>query len=601
MLKINKIIRRLSLSFVGATLATLLCYSGVLLFPSNSINDTVYQRPVTPDERIIIIGIDDYAIQEFGAWPWSRDVMAKAVENLNSDPDSMPVVIGIDAVFDADSDPQGDANFANTVGRYNNVVVATFATFGTEIVTDENGDFYIDDYAVVGFEESYDLLKDNVKQGHANVMLDSDGVLRHAIWEIELPDGRIIPAFNRVVAEEYCKSNNLALPQKPPTDERGRWYVEQQSMPNSYSDGISIADVINEDVSPQFFKDKIVLIGPYTIGLFDEYQTPISSAENMYGVEYQANAISALLTASSKSEPIATQYILLFAISFLSFCFLYNKKLLTSTLFCVIASIVWFVFCIVMFEVGFVLHILYGLGVIGAAFVVSVVKNYIREHTERRKVTLTFKRYVAPEIVTELMKNEQTGLELGGKTVDIAVLFADIRGFSALSSKIPATTVVQAINKILSATSGCIFNNQGTLDKYIGDCTMAFWGAPLPQEDYIYKAVKTAVEIRDTITSLSKELEDEFGYHLGCGIGVNCGPAVVGNIGSKTRMDYTVIGNTINAASRLEGIAESGDVYVSKAVADALNGRVEFEYIGNDFELKGIRDEFDVYRVVSLI
>ncbi len=601
MIKTTRLTRRFLLSFIGATIATIICISDIFLFVSNSVNDKVYQRPEYPDERIVIIGIDDYAIAEFGTWPWSRDILAQAVAYLNSDPQNMPAVIGIDIVFDSDGDQQADANFAETLGEHGNVVVSTFATFGSELVTDVAGNFYINDYAILGFEESYDLLKDNVKQGHANAMLDDDGVLRHAIWEITLPDGRVIPAFSRVVAEEYCIYNDIPLPEKPPTDERGRWYIEQQALPNSYSDGISVADLVYENVSPQFFADKIVLIGPYTTGLHDEYKTPISSAENMYGVEYQANAISAILTGSGKAEPMGSQYILLFVLSFASFWILYDRRLIPSTIYSIIVSLIWFVFCVVMFEVGIVLHILYGLFTITLALFVSGIKNYIREHSEKRKVMLTFKRYVAPEIVSELMRSDQSGLELGGKTVDIAVLFADVRGFSALSSKIPARSVVEAINKILTATGGCIFENQGTLDKYIGDCTMAFWGAPLPQEDHVFKAVKTAIEIRDSINALSKELYDEFGYTLGCGIGLNCGPAVVGNIGSSTRMDYTVIGNTINAASRLEGLAEMGEVYVSKEVVEVLKGRVEFEYLGNNFSLKGISDSFDVYKVVSLI
>ncbi len=597
----KKIFKRIILPIIFAAIITVACSSGILLSVANSINDSIYQRPSAPDERIVIIGIDDRAIAEFGPWPWDREIMAKAIEFLNSDPQTMPAIIGLDAVFDGESDIQSDKFLADVAAENSNVVVGSLAVFGSTLITNDSGDFYIDEHVVLDFIEPYAKLKASTMQGHVNAMLDEDGILRHAIWEIELTDGSVIPAFYRVIAEKFSEIAGLNPIKTPPTDGRNNWYVVQQSLPNSYSDAISVLDLVNEDVPSQFFDDKIVLIGPYASGLQDEYKTPISPAENMYGVEYQANAIAALLSENVKYEPISLQFVIVFLFSFSSIWLMYNRKLLVCMIIWLSIMSVWFIVCLVAFEMGVVLYIFYVLFSVTAIFLSSIVINYLREYDEKKQLSLTFSRYVAPEIVSELLKNNSGNLELGGKDVEIAVLFADIRGFTNLSSQLPPTKVVEIINKILTVSGDGILKNQGTLDKYIGDCTMAFWGAPLPQDDYIFRAVKAALEISENLNKLTSELKEEYGYSLGCGIGVNCGPAVVGNIGSPTRMDYTVISNTVNAASRLEGIAEVGEVLVSRSVVDALKGRVNFEYLGNEFNLKGLQEDFEVYKAISII
>ncbi len=598
---IKKLSIRLIASFIGAGVIWFLCHSNLLLGFSNALNDAVYQREVLPHEDIVIIGIDERALEEFGQWPWSREIIAEAVAYLNSDSEAMPAIIGIDTVFDAPTTNEEDALFAEVLGREGNVVVGTFAIFGSALVTNEDGSFYLDDYAVMGYEESYDELKENVMQGHVNAMLDSDGVLRHAIWEIELQDGTVVPAFYRVIAEEYSKITGTPIPEKPPTDSRGRWYVVQQTLPGGYSDGVSISDLVDGSVPSQFFKDKIVLIGPYATGLQDEYKTPIAPAQTMFGVEYQANAIGALLSNNTKAEPISAQNTTIFALAFICFFLLYRQRFFRATIFWLVGVAVWFIGCEIMFRLGFIIHILYGLIAISVPYFFAVILNYFRELSERQRVSFTFRRYVAPEIVSELLKDNPRKLALGGRTAEISVLFADIRGFTSLSSILPAPKVVEILNRILSVSSDAVLHNRGTLDKYIGDCTMAFWGAPLSQRDHQYNAVKTALQISEQIALLSKELEEQYGHRLGCGIGVCSGSAVVGNIGSASRMDYTVIGNTVNTASRLEGLAGSGKVYVNKSLAEALKGRVEFVYLGNDFAIKGLSEDFEVYEAVRLI
>ncbi|MCR5748494.1 MAG: adenylate/guanylate cyclase domain-containing protein [Lachnospiraceae bacterium] len=216
---------------------------------------------------------------------------------------------------------------------------------------------------------------------------------------------------------------------------------------------------------------------------------------------------------------------------------------------------------------------------------------------EKQKVTKTFERYVAPEIVSEILKEGTDNLSLGGKLCDIAVLFVDVRGFTTMSERMSPEQVVHILNKYLTMASGCVEKNKGTLDKFVGDAMMAFWGAPLPQDDAVYNAVKTAWDIVEGAARVSDELKDEIGEELRVGVGVHYGPAVVGNMGADRHIDYTAISDTVNTEARLEANAPGGTVYISRSVADALGDRISYTSLGGTIRLKGKAEGFEVLKV----
>lgn len=606
-MKLNPIVRKLLAALVCATILTGICASGILLSQANTINDALYQQPTVPAEEIVIIGIDEYAISEFGSFPWPRDIISMALDYLNADPDNAPAVIAVDTVYTGYSDGSATATdldlwLVDAAGYGDNVMMASFATYGTQLVTTDNGDFYMDDYAVLAFDEPFPELGAVTDLVTINAMLDTDGILRHAIWQVELPDGRTIPSFHQLAAQKYVEAMGLPDIETPPMDARYRWYVPMQSTPFAMDDGFSIADLVYGELDSSFFADKIVLIGPFTAGLMDEYYTSIDHTQAMYGVEYQANAIAALLRGETKYEVLETpQMILLFLLTFGFFFWLYDRKMLPATVMWLTVCLGWVGLCLLLWEAGYVVYVLYFPLCLTVTYVICIAFNYVRAALEKHRVSATFSRYVAPEIVSELLHGNPESLELGGRTVDIAVLFVDIRGFTTMSEALEPATVVEIINKYLTLTSECIFQNNGTLDKYVGDCTMAFWGAPMPQDDCIFKAVKAGLDMVEGSKALGIELQEKYGRTVDFGIGVNYGPALVGNIGSPARMDYTAIGDTVNTSARLEANAPGGQLLVSRVVADALEGRVRFTSLGNTIKLKGKNPDFEILRVDGLI
>ena len=225
-----------------------------------------------------------------------------------------------------------------------------------------------------------------------------------------------------------------------------------------------------------------------------------------------------------------------------------------------------------------------------------LVEGYLTEILRRRKVVSAFKKYVAPQVVDEISKQGDFKIVLGGESRDIAVLFVDIRGFTPMSESLEPEQVVEILNEYLQLTTESIFKNGGTLDKFIGDATMAVFNAPFDLDDYIYKAVCTARDIAAGSQALEEKLMARFGKTVSFGIGVNCGRAVVGNIGCDFRMDYTAIGDTVNTAARLESNAKKGQILISEYVYEAVKDRVEVTEIG-EIPLKGKSKGVFVYQV----
>lgn len=591
-------------SLAGAVILTVIAGTGVWQYPDRWVQDELFQKKSATSGDIVIIGIDEAALSELGPYhSWDRNVMASALDALASDPDRLPAVVAIDTLYSGTTDPEADAHLAQAADRLGCVVTASVATFGTTREYSEDG-IISNTYSVLGYEQPFDELRDVTTQGHINAMIDTDGIMRHALLYVDPVDEegntQRVYSMAATVARLYLEQHGQQVTY-PETNARGHFYVPFTTKPFGYYDGINIAQLIRGEVPADYYAGKIVLIGPYAAALQDEYFTPIERSEHMFGVEFQANVIQSLIDKNFKTEaPDAPQLAVLFAVSALAMFLFLHSKVIAGAIYFVIITVASMGVSYAIYQSGRVIHPLWIPVSFFLLYIATVVIHYIRAAAARAKVYSTFERYVAPSVVKELMKEGTDSLALGGKLCDIAVLFVDVRGFTTMSERLEPEKVVYIINKILTMTSSCIEKNNGTLDKYVGDCTMAFWGAPLPQEDSVYLAARTALDIVKGCEEVSAQLKEETGEEFKVGVGVHYGPAVVGNIGSERRMDYTAIGDTVNTSARLEANAPGSTVYISRVVADKLGDLAKTTSLGDTVKLKGKADGFEVLILESL-
>lgn len=599
-MKITKNTKQIIISLLGALAVTLIIGVWDAIGGLDRLaQDTLYQQPQALGGEIIVFGIDEKALTELGPYnTWDRTVMASALEALARDPENKPAVTAIDTLYTGESYPEADKRLAEAAGRLGNVVTASFANIGTAAVEDADGRMYYDHNAVFDYAGPYAALEDVTVQGHINAMVDTDGILRHALLYIE-PDGERIYSMAYTVAGMYAEQQGMEITE--PETKNGYYYVPFSAMPGGYYDGYSLADLINGEIAPDEYAGKAVFIGPYAVGLQDAYFTPIDRSEQMYGVEYQANAVQAILEGNYKREPgNAPQTVLLFLVSAVAFLVFQKTDLKISSAAAVCLVLAGLAAGYAAYNAGYVLHLIWIPAGVFALYLASIAMRYVYSVVEKQRVTRTFERYVAPEIVSEILKEGTDNLSLGGKLCDIAVLFVDVRGFTTMSERLSPEQVVHILNRYLTMASECVERNKGTLDKFVGDAMMAFWGAPLPQDDAVYNAVKTAWDIVEGAARVSNELKDETGEELRVGVGVHYGPAVVGNMGAERHMDYTAIGDTVNTAARLEANAPGGEVYISRSVADALKDRISCTSLGGTVRLKGKAEGFEVLKLDSI-
>lgn len=594
-------IKKIVAALLAAVAFTAVFLLGWLYTADTRTSDILYQRASATDGEIVVIGMDQRALDLLGPMPWPRSVMADAIGYLDyTDPDSRPAVIGIDVLYLGESDDAwGDDYLAAICADSGNVVVAAAATFGSALV-DDGENFYMDQRAVLSWNTPYDALYEAAGIGHINAMMDNDGIYRHALLYVDVPETGRVWSFPWVIYQRWCEvSGEIQNPAPETTD--GFFYLPFSAKNRNYYDNISVADLLTGTVDPSYFAGKIVLIGPYTAGMQDEYRTSLDRAATTYGVEIQANVIDAFRRGFYPQELSDTlQAIALFLICALSLYFLIDRRVLGAVAIWLAVSLGWVGLCALAYRGGLILHVIYVPLAVTVLFVATVAINYIRAQREKRRISDTFGHYVDPAVMSELLRQGSGALELGGKTYDIAVLFVDIRGFTSMSESLDPPTVVEIINRYLTLTTECIMRHHGTLDKFVGDCTMAFWNAPLPQEDPIYLACCAAMDMVEGAKALGQELMERFGRSVSFGVGVHYGPAVVGNIGAPKRMDYTAIGDTVNTASRLESNAPAGTIYISRVVADALGDRAKTTSLGGTIKLKGKAEGFEILTLDAL-
>lgn len=585
-----------AVSFAYALVFALLCRTNAFSSLDNTVSDMLYQHEQALDGTIYVLGIDQRALEALGPFQtWDRSIVADVIDALNQNTEAMPAAIGIDMMYYGETTNEADSRLCEAAGRYGNVVMGSSVNFKQSLIELPDGNYRLDPYTIESVEEPIPELKAVTKQGHLNTLPDDDGFVRNSIHKIYLDNGNVMNSFAYELYRMYGEKNGLQWEVNPPLHNINQWYIPYSAKPGGFSDDFSVLDVLDGTLPPEMFADSIVLIGPYATGMRDSYPTPIDHGTPMYGVEIHANILQALLNGYfPQAVPPFYQTIFVFVFLLGAFwAFAYFSPRMGALVF-VVANVVYFAGIYFLALRGYLFRPIYlPLGMAGL-YLGWLVAHYTKELLERHRVTDIFKRYVAPQVVDELMKKNQSELQLGGSKRNIACMFVDIRGFTTMSEALSPEEVVEILNESLGLTSNTIFAHQGTLDKFIGDATMALYNAPLEQEDYIYKAVLTAWDIMKGSIKMEEHMQERFGRSVSFGIGLHCDPAVVGNIGTNIRMDYTAIGDTVNIASRLEASAAPGQVLLSEAVYEAVKDRIDAIPLGS-INLKGKTQGVNVY------
>ncbi len=561
------------------------------------ICDKLYTEFRGVNNNIRIIAIDEETLEAYGNFTtWAREKTAELIEILCADKETMPTVIGVDVLFVGESNKAADLRLAKAVRNACPTVLASNLIYRGATKHDEYGNRYFDSMNVERIEEVYPELRKEARSGYTNAYLAEDGRIRYTkIFEDNNTEAK---SFAWEIYEIYEETNDRR-PVTPRTNEAGQLNFFYSGQEGEFSH-VSMKEVLNGAVPVSEFKDCIVLIGAYAPGFQDAYASAADRGNPMYGIEIQANILQALMDGKTALTVPAWKYLAIVCPLLLLFFFAVQRQKLAPAL---IESI----FLIVLHAFAGKLLAARGYTIPQAYFILLMLliigyfvgKKYLIENHKRKKVLTAFKKYVAPQVVDNLEKDGNFELLLGGEKRNVAVLFVDIRGFTPLSENLEPEQVVSILNEYLDLTSTCILNNLGMLDKFIGDATMAVFNAPFDLDDYIFRAVKAATDMRAGADVLSKKLFERFGKKVAFGIGINCGNAVVGNIGSDFRMDYTAIGDTVNTAARLESRAAAGEILISKDVHDALEGRIMTEEVGQ-MELKGKTKAVTVYRVMDI-
>jgi len=526
----NKLAKTLLVSFFIAAIVAILMTAGFLNTWESKISDAYYYPSGTlPD--IIIVEIDDDSISELGGWPFSRDHYATVIENLNQSK-----VIGIDILFDTPRD--GDIEFAEALRNHKVVLAVEYKGL----------------YSKEGKQYASSLLKPNAdlgvagedfKTGFINLNTDDDKVTRSFVPTISLNETEKHELFAKVIISEYGFERDL---------EDSRTLINFYAEPKGFK-FVSFADVYYNRTNPSDFKDSIVLIGYTASGVDDTFMVPISD-KAMDGVEVHANLAQSILLKDYiyyQDDVSAIAFVFLFAL--LTGLLLFSFRIHIATVLIIVIFIAYFLLSLLVIfdQFGTIMNVLFPLFTIVLVYLALIVIYYRTEEKSRKWITSVFGKYVSPVVIENLIKNPDK-LNLGGEKRNITIFFSDIRGFTSISEKLTPEELVHLLNEYLTAMTSIITKDQGLVDKYMGDAIMAFWGAPLDQPDHAEMACSSSLEMIAKLRELQKKWKKERIPSFDIGIGLNSGDAIVGNMGSSNRFDYTAMGDNVNIASRMEGL-----------------------------------------------
>ena len=614
-------------------------------------------RPrVTEQRPVAIVDIDEQSLRTYGQWPWPRTLIAKLINQLTAlqsaaiafdvifaEPDRMSPAVAANSFNDLDDEtraklkslPSNDDVLAAAI-RKSRVVLGQA---GIPARIDQGDVSSLPRTTMASrppdprpFLVTFPYLLHNLPvlekaaagRGLLSVDPERDGIVRRVPIVI-LAGGEIVPSLSletlrvalgapaiRVVTDPAANAGLEGVQTIPPrltipTDSRGRVWVHFS--PHERDIYVSAKDVLEGTVAPDRIAGKLILVGTSAVGLFDNKTTPVD--RSMPGVEIHAQLIEAALTNSILTYPgyaIGAELIVAFLVGIaivVTAPMIGALPLLTlgAGVGAGLAAISWTVFQQqnILIDVTFPLMSSFGV------YAALVFVNYLREQVDRQRIRSAFGQYLSPTLVEQLAQNPDK-LVLGGEERTMTIMFSDVRGFTTISEsfKDDPQGLTYLMNRLLTPMSNAIQARNGTIDKYMGDAIMAFWNAPLDDPDHEANACDAALDMLERLEALNAERKQEAEASgkpfipIKIGIGINTGRVTVGNMGSDMRFQYTVLGDSVNLASRIEGQTKSYGVPILIGARTAEAVKDKFAIVEIDFiTVKGKSEPEVVYTVLG--
>ena len=539
-----------------------------------------WRGPRTPHLSVVIVTIDESSFAELNEqWPFPRAMHGQLLTKIAA---GKPLAIAVDLIFDAPSSrgPADDKALGAAVTAAGRVVLGA-------AITDDIQPFYT--------RTTLNPPIPVIREGAAgvapvNLTQDPDGHIRRVPLWTPLDADRI-PGLDVQIHRLLARAGVRVEPLPDARDVLINFRGGLRTYP-----WVSYYRVLRDEIPSEFWKDKIVLVGTTTEILHDQFATAFAGGGDMPGVEIHANALETLVRGNAIREvpqPLSTVLAVIAGLFGAALVVRLRafRALLAATGF-------WAILTLAAFG-GFVIGDVWMRGMAGTVALVlgygaTVIENFVREQRERRQLS----QFFSPSVVREVVRHKEEGSLTTSRRL-VTVLFSDIRGFTSLSEKLQPEQVAEMLREYLTEMTEIVFRHGGTIDKYIGDCVMALYNVPFEDPEHAVKAVRTGLEFQERTLAVSKRWEEKLGLAIRSGVGINTGEAVVGTLGSKQRLEYTAIGDTINLGARLESITKDykTNIIISESTYALVKDHFVTKELG-DVTVKGKSHPVKIYAVL---
>ncbi|MFQ5493064.1 MAG: CHASE2 domain-containing protein [Candidatus Dojkabacteria bacterium] len=538
-MNLTKIFRPLLSNLVVLALIWIV-FSIPFLWSLNNLFWDRLQGGLPPSSEIVVIGIDDATLTDIGAWPWTRDVFADFIDNLEV---AKPKAVAMDILFFEER--EGDEQFEIALIESEFPVVLGSKLVDGELL--ESGFF-----------------SGQVEHGYVNFVPDSDGKIRRTTIASEI-DGKCNLSFSATVYRQFLSAVDTPECGEQVTVASG--ITHERNLIFNYSGAdftyVSFKDIYNNEFEPSQLEDKILLVGATPIdlksNLLDNFTDVLGRTTP--GVMIHASILNSFIQGQFRNTMSGVTLLMIMAAVTSVILLIYQriKKNIYEFGIFIGALIALNILGIIIYLGGLNWPFFTANVLLSVSYVFYIGYKYFVESKEKRFIKKAFERYVNPELLDQLVKKPGQ-LELGGQKKIISVLFSDIRGFTTVSEKLSVEQLITLTNDYFDMQTNVILQNQGTIDKFIGDAIMAFWNAPLDDANHQILAIRAGLAMQQSLIEFNKQRPNL--PEIKVGVGINTDEMIVGNIGSRKRFDYTLIGDGVNLASRVEGLTKQYKVGV---------------------------------------